>query len=162
MCAVSEVSEWPQIAPGVVRFPSGARIRGRALATDPVYDPDFGIYLAARPPRDVAWPYEWVMWRDFWLPDDSAALAAALGQGLVRAQRQRVEIACFGGLGRTGTALACAAVIDGLPAGDAVDFVREQYHPNAVQTPWQRRFVRRFDEALDRAARDWGAAGETP
>ena len=29
-------------------------------------------------------------------------------------------------------------------AGDAVTFVREHYHPRAVETPWQRRFVRRF------------------
>jgi protein-tyrosine phosphatase len=61
---------------------------------------------------------------------------------LERARSERVEIACGGGLGRTGTALACLAVLDGVPPGEAVAFIREQYHPRAVETPWQRRFVR--------------------
>jgi protein-tyrosine phosphatase len=56
----------------------------------------------------------------------------------MRAAYERVEVACSGGLGRTGTALACLAVLDGVPAGDAVAFVRGQYHPRAVETPWQR------------------------
>ena len=32
-----------------------------------------------------------------------------------RAEAERVEIACSGGYGRTGTAMACLAVLDGLP-----------------------------------------------
>jgi hypothetical protein len=40
--------------------------------------------------------------------------------------------------------LACLAVLDGVPAAKAVGFVRAHYHPRAVETPWQRRFVRRF------------------
>ncbi|HEY3715925.1 MAG TPA: hypothetical protein VGL39_15470 [Jatrophihabitantaceae bacterium] len=55
-----------------------------------------------------------------------------------------VEIACGGGRGRTGTALACLAVLDGVPAGEAVAFVRASHDSRAVETPWQRRFVRRF------------------
>lgn len=61
-----------------------------------------------------------------------------------RAEAERVEIACAGGRGRTGTALACLAVLDGVPAGEAVDFVRLNYDPRAVETPWQKRYVRRF------------------
>jgi len=34
--------------------------------------------------------------------------------------------------------------LDGVPNDQAVAFVREHYHPHAVETPWQRRFVRRF------------------
>ncbi len=48
------------------------------------------------------------------------------------------------GRGRTGTVLACLAVLDGVAADDAVDHVRRGYHPRAVETPWQRRYVRRF------------------
>ena len=55
-----------------------------------------------------------------------------------------MELACGGGVGRTGTALAVLAVIDGLPAAEAVGYVREHYHHRAVETPWQRRFVERF------------------
>jgi len=36
-----------------------------------------------------------------------------------RAETERVEVACTGGRGRTGTALACMAVLDGVPATDA-------------------------------------------
>lgn len=48
------------------------------------------------------------------------------------------------GAGRTGAALACLAVLDGVPAGDAVAYVREHYDARAVETPWQRRYVVRF------------------
>jgi protein-tyrosine phosphatase len=55
-----------------------------------------------------------------------------------------VELACAGGHGRTGTALACLAVLDGVPGPRAVSFVREHYDRHAVETAWQRRFVARF------------------
>ncbi len=58
--------------------------------------------------------------------------------------RSAREIACAGGRGRTGTALACLAILDGVPAPRAVEYVREHYHRRAVETPWQRRFVARF------------------
>ena len=41
-------------------------------------------------------------------------------------------------------ALACLAVIDGVPADRAVEFVRRHYDARAVETPWQRRYVERF------------------
>lgn len=55
-----------------------------------------------------------------------------------------MEVACHGGVGRTGTALACLAVLDGVPPGEAVAYVREHYARRAVETPWQRRYVSRF------------------
>ncbi|GAA3304506.1 hypothetical protein GCM10020295_55820 [Streptomyces cinereospinus] len=61
-----------------------------------------------------------------------------------RAAAEPVEIACGGGRGRTGTALACLAVLDGVPPGRAVAYVRAHYHRRAVETPWQRRYVRGF------------------
>ncbi len=63
---------------------------------------------------------------------------------LERSGSERVEFACSGGRGRTGTALACLAVLDGAPAAEAVAYVRRTYDPHAVETPWQKRFVRRF------------------
>ena len=38
------------------------------------------------------------------------------------------------GRGRTGTAVACLAILDGVPSSMAVAFVREHYHPGAVET----------------------------
>lgn len=48
-------------------------------------------------------------------------------------------------MGRTGAALAAVAVLAGIPSGEAVDWVRARYHPRAVETPWQRRWVRRLE-----------------
>jgi len=92
----------------------------------------------------MPWPARWLRWPDFWLPSDRDAFRAALGDAWRRSVDERVEIACSGGRGRTGTALACLAILDGVPAGEAVAFVRATYDPRAVETPWQRRFVRRF------------------
>lgn len=61
-----------------------------------------------------------------------------------RAATERVEIACGGGYGRTGTALACPAVLDGLRGAEAVAYVREYYARRAVETPWQRRYAAHF------------------
>lgn len=51
------------------------------------------------------------------------------------------------GCGRTGAALACLALLDGVPAGKAVAFVREDYDARAVETAWQRGYVERFKTA---------------
>jgi hypothetical protein len=59
-----------------------------------------------------------------------------------RAGAGRVEVACAGG--RTGTALACLAILDGLPGDQAVAWVREHYAARAVETPWQRRYATLF------------------
>jgi protein-tyrosine phosphatase len=106
--------------------------------------PDFALYLLGHPPPPVAWESRWLRWPDFWLPTDRTAAAEALREAWTRAGTERVEIACAGGRGRTGTALACLAVLDGVPATDAVAYVRRHYVAHAVETPWQRRFVARF------------------
>lgn len=137
---------WPDGTPGVLELPSGRRVRGRALSAPAEPPPDLGVYLTSRR-VDVRWLNLWVPWVDFGLPSDPDVLAAALAEALSRADSIRVEFACGGGLGRTGTALACLAVLDGVPARDAVSFVRDGYDARAVETPWQRRFVRRFGDA---------------
>lgn len=106
--------------------------------------PDFALYLLGREPAAVAWESRWLRWPDFWLPSDRAAAADALREAWARAGSGRVEIACGGGYGRTGTALACLAVLDGVPAHEAVSYVRRHYASRAVETPWQRRFAARF------------------
>lgn len=138
---------WEPGGPGVVQLPSGRLVRGRGLR-HPMpsgHPPTFGVYLLGGAPPEFGWETRWVRWPDFRLPGDPAELAAVLRAALDRAATGRVELACGGGLGRTGTALACLAVLDGVPAGDAVAWVRAHYHPRAVETPWQRRFAGRFD-----------------
>ncbi|MFF7725329.1 protein-tyrosine phosphatase family protein [Streptomyces sp. NPDC008001] len=137
---------WQAGAAGVLRLPSGLLVRGRGLR-HPVPagpEPGFAVYLLAKQPPEVPWEARWLRWPDFRLPHDAAEARAVLGEARVRAASERVEIACGGGRGRTGTALACLAVLDGVPADRAVAFVRRHYDRHAVETPWQKRYVRRF------------------
>jgi len=78
------------------------------------------------------------------MPHDQPDARAALEEAWNRAAEQRVEVACGSGRGRTGTALACLTVLDGVPPEKAVAFVRQHYHKRAVETIGQRRFVERF------------------
>ena len=137
---------WDPGASGVLELPSGRRVRGRALRRPlpPGPEPAFAVHLLGKEPPRVPWEARWLRWPDFRLPADRAEARRVLGEAWTRAAGERVEVACAGGRGRTGTALACIAVLDGVPAGEAVAFVRRNYDPHAVETPWQRRYVRRF------------------
>ncbi|MEV7195945.1 protein-tyrosine phosphatase family protein [Streptomyces sp. NPDC093510] len=135
-----------QPAPGVLRLPSGRLVRGRGLR-HPLPDgdvPDFGVYLLGKRPPEVPWEARWLRWPDFRLPADRELARTVLREVWERAAGERVEVACGGGRGRTGTALACVAVLDGVPAAEAVAYVRTHYDRHAVETPWQRRYVRHF------------------
>lgn len=139
---------WDDGAAGVLELPSGRRVRGRGLRhplpAGPA--PVLGVYLLGRPPPALAWESRWVRWPDFRLPADPAALRAALAEALERSASERVEVACGGGTGRTGTALACLAVLDGVPPGEAVVLVRRAYRRRAVETRRQARFVAAFGD----------------
>ncbi|MGH3915964.1 MAG: protein-tyrosine phosphatase family protein [Pseudonocardiaceae bacterium] len=140
------VETWHPAAPGVLRLPSGRLVRGRGLGRQlpggPL--PVFALYLLGKRPPTVEWAARWLRWPDFRLPSDHLDAVDALQEVWRRAELERVEIACRGGRGRTGTALACLLVLDGVPAERAVAYVREHYDVRAVETPWQRRYVTRF------------------
>jgi protein-tyrosine phosphatase len=141
------VETWPDGTAGLVRLPGGTTVRGRSLRrpvlTGP--QPEFALHLRARPlPEPPPWPVRLVRWPDFLLPLDRADAADAFREALVRSASERVEVGCPGGVGRTGTALAILAVLDGLAPEEAVALVRAAVHPKAVETPWQHRYVRSF------------------
>jgi len=137
---------WQPSDVGVLRLPSGRLVRGRGLRRPPPpgQDPTFGVYLLGQAPPASPWESRWLRWPDFWLPSDRGQAREILAEAWERASTGRVEVACRGGHGRTGTALACLAVIDGVPADQAVSFVRRHYNARAVETPWQRRYVKHF------------------
>lgn len=138
--------------PGVVELPSGRKVRGRGLrrpTTDGVL-PEYGVYLVASPPQGLPWEHAWVRCPDFRTPTDTAQAITILRGTYERTSEQRVEVGCGGGIGRSGLALAVLAVIDGVDPADAVRWVREHYHPRAVETPWQRRWVRRLEVSAAR------------
>jgi len=105
--------------------------------------PDFGLYLDER--WEPPWPHEHVAWPDFGVPSDGAALRTSLMDLLARARAgEQVEIGCLGAHGRTGTALACLAVLTGTQPDHAVDWVRSNYCEKAVETDEQADFVSTF------------------
>ncbi|PWS48088.1 protein phosphatase [Streptomyces sp. FT05W] len=140
---------WDPAGAGVLRLPTGRLIRGRGLRRPLPAGPEptLAVHLLGSPPPSVTWESVWLRWPDFRLPADRATARAVLTEAWNRAPVERVEVACAGGRGRTGTALACLAVLDGVPAAEAVAYVRRNYHPRAVETPWQRRYVVRFAAA---------------
>lgn len=137
---------WDPDDVGVLVLPSGRTVRGRGLR-DPVPpgpSPELGVYLLGRPPPPTPWQQKWLRWPDFRLPPDRADARRLLTDVWSRLADERIEIACAGGRGRTGTALACLAVLDGVPPREAVAYVRAHYDRHAVETPWQKRYVRQF------------------
>lgn len=131
-----------------VVLPDGTELTAVSFdAVDPysrAQPPDYGLYLDHRwqPP----WPHDHLDWPDFGVPDDAGHVVAALRSVLARARAgERVEVGCLGGHGRTGTALACLAILGGQPAGDAVAWVRANYCTRAVETAEQEAFVAGLD-----------------
>jgi hypothetical protein len=137
---------WDPAMPGVVSLPSGRLVRGRGLrhAIPGGLRPAFGVYLLGKQPPAVPWASRWLRWPDFGLPADRELVIRTLSEAWRRAALERVEVACAGGRGRTGTALACLAILDGVPRSEAIAYIRHHYDRHAVETPWQRRYVARF------------------
>jgi Protein-tyrosine phosphatase len=134
------VPEWLDDA-GLLTLPSGVRVRGRRVADPPSSPADFALLLADGP--TPAWRYRRVRWPDFGVPANRADALDALREAHALAHAgARVEVACRGGTGRTGTALAALAMLDGLDRRAAVRWVRAGYHPRAVETAGQRWWLR--------------------
>jgi hypothetical protein len=125
---------------GLVTLPSGNRVRGRRLGA-PACPADFALILAPGPVPP--WPHRHIRWPDFWIPTDRDDALEALREARHRAHAdERVEVACRGGIGRTGTALAALAILDGLSPREALIWVRSAYDHRAVETLWQQRWLR--------------------
>jgi hypothetical protein len=130
-----------------VVLPDGSRVVAASFDPNDPYTredpPNFGLYLDRQwsPP----WDHAHLEWPDFGVPAEAAGLRRELEHLLDRSRRgERVEVGCLGGHGRTGTALACLAIIDGQPPASAVEWVRTNYCERAVETPEQEAFARAF------------------
>jgi hypothetical protein len=139
----------------IVTFPDDTIVlaRGRLglVSTERGRTPDFAVYLDDRWTTDpeVTWPFELVAWPDFGVPENETDVFDLVRELHGRASAgELVEIACYGGLGRTGTVLGCLAIVTGVHAGDAVKWVREHYDHRAVETNDQEAFIARFAESL--------------
>jgi protein tyrosine phosphatase len=135
----------------IVTIPDGTFVNaGGRLGLVPferVREPDFALYLDGRWEGDpqVTWPYRVIAWPDFGLPENVSELFAVVRQVHGRAiAGELVEVACYGGLGRTGTLLGCLAIVAGVHAVDAVEWVRGHYDARAVETVDQIEMIARF------------------
>jgi hypothetical protein len=137
-------------------FPGGVSVQAGGLSgfipsedDDP---PDWALYLdEGWRSCLIRWPARFVDWPDFALPTDERDAFDAFEEAWDRAvSGELVDIACDGGTGRTGTAVACLAMLAGVEPDDAVTWVRANYHPYAVEVPEQEALVQRFAEWVDR------------
>ena len=141
-----------------VRFPDGSVVRAAGLSEREVNAGwrEHGLYLDAR--WAPTWPAEVVDWPDLGTPgDDRAATAAIVRAHRLASSGVHVEVGCLAGRGRTGTVLACLAVLAGIPADEAVAWVRRHHLPGAVETAAQEAWVRGFADrtsSLDPATAD--------
>jgi hypothetical protein len=129
----------------IVTFPDGSRVRAVSLADRREDDLEraYGLYLDAR--WAPTWPADVVAWPDFGLPVEPEVAAGQITAAFRRAHRgELVEVGCLGGSGRTGTVLACMAVLAGVPPAGAVPWVREAYRREAVETADQEAWVQWF------------------
>ncbi|MCA3325117.1 MAG: hypothetical protein INF75_00935 [Roseomonas sp.] len=126
----------------------GQRISISGGPFDAMPDGARGLCLEARAERvaEAEWQLDVP---DFGLPDE-AALRTVLTQMLAAmraAPDGAFHIGCKAGLGRTGTAMACLAILAGAVEGDPVAWLRTAYNAEAIETPAQEDFVRRFARA---------------
>jgi len=125
-----------------VTFPDGTSIDASPLCARQEQDPlrDFGLYMDER--WAPTWEAELIDWPDFGLPAKPETAAAQIVVAFERAKAgERVEIGCAGGLGRTGTVLACMGILSGIPSEAAVAWVRAHYDSAAVETADQEEWV---------------------
>ena len=129
-----------------VEFPSGVVVYGSSMRDREANEeaPDFGLYL------DGGWEPAGMNvrlhWKDYGLPGNWALAVKILADAYKRAEQGFwVEVGCIGGHGRTGAALACLAVLDGMSAAEAIDFVRDVYCVEAIETDEQEWFIDWFD-----------------
>ena len=128
-----------------VVFPDGTKVNAVPLRErrEDEAERDFGLYMDPR--WEPSWPAELIEWEDFGVPADRERAAAQIRAAFERARAgERVEVGCAGGLGRTGTVLACMATLAGVPSAEAVEWVREHYDSRAIENEEQEEFVRAF------------------
>jgi hypothetical protein len=131
-------------------LPKGGRIRASASYHRAEDDPEraWGLYLD--PFWLPTWPARVVAWENMGLPVDFDDAVDAIHEAYgIIGKGGLVEVGCQGGIGRTGTVIACWAILDGVPADEAVAWVRERYLVRAVETPVQEWWVEWFGAHVD-------------
>jgi hypothetical protein len=107
-----------------------------SLLVSPGFNPPFA--RKASRSRMVLFP-----WEDWGIPENPRVFHRAVRWLLSEAEKgQKIEVACMGGHGRTGTALATMLVVQGLDARTAMRRVRRSYCEEAIESDKQIAFLR--------------------
>ena len=139
------VGDYTILASGSSRAPGGI---GKAMPGPKESWPTLGVYLdrgwlshlggiaatGCESPIESWWPFILVDWPDFGAIRQD--YFASLIRQIVRALEDggRVEVACQGGHGRTGTVLAgVLAVVESLSPEEAIESLRERYCDDAIE-----------------------------
>lgn len=121
------------------------------------YMPDgyFGVCLLEH--FDGEWDGLHMPIRDFGTPAKTAVVEDALVATFnALLQGKKVWVGCAGAYGRTGLFLGLLAKAAGVE--DPVEYVRDHYHPSAIETAAQEEYVRRFDVSMVRSSLFWHLA----
>jgi hypothetical protein len=130
-----------------VQFPDGTVVRALPLRERRETDEwrECGLYMDEK--WGPTWPAELIEWEDFGVPRDAETAASQIRAAFGRAKSgQHLEIGCAGGLGRTGTVLACMAILAGVPEDEAIVWVRRNYRADAIETAEQEAWIKWFSE----------------
>ena len=105
--------------------------------------PKFGLY--ADPVWKTKSRNEFINWPDFNAPSHPKLAFYQIASAYQLALKANVEIGCIGGHGRTGTILACMAILDkDLDPDQAIDFTRSTYCNLAIETSSQESYIDLF------------------
>ncbi len=133
-----------------VKMPDGVNIYASSVSERAEDDkiPDWGLYLdPSWKPRGMA---GFIEWPDYKLPLDWEAAALMIVDAYRKASTGSwVEVGCIGGHGRTGTVLACMAVLGGLYPEEAIRYIKTEYCSSATDTAAQRWWVEWFHSYIN-------------
>ena len=128
-----------------MRFPDGTVVRASGLPSreENATWREYGLYLD--PEWQPTWPATLIEWPDYGIPTNPSSAVRQIQSVFLKARSgTHVEIGCLGGTGRTGTVVACMAILAGVPPETAVDWARSVLSPYAIETEEQEQWVRWF------------------
>lgn len=129
-----------------VTFPDGTLIYPSSSYSTSKRDsiPDYALYLEThRTPVSAA---IYIPWKDYGLPEIDFRHAADIicDTFALAHDGMTVEVGCIGAHGRTGTVLACMAILAGVALDDAVEWTKTNHCEKAVESERQEWFVAWF------------------
>lgn len=129
-CTGQSIQGFSTIKEPIVKTPKGFSMKSSEYKLDPDYDEFIVDWADNSPPLLKA---------DFWKD---------LAEQAVKLEYTDISFCCFGGHGRTGTALVAMLIVDGVELVEAIAKVRKEHCDEAVETDSQIRYLQYVEGAL--------------